>query len=182
MSFNFVETVRYCPQCGVPASEREVGGRPRPHCLDCQVTFFADPKVAAGVLVVHEGKLILQRRTIDPGRGRWSFPSGYVERGEQVEDAAAREVFEETGIQVRLTHLLGVYSQRNNMVVLAVYVGEPVGGTLTTCEENDAVAFFAPGDLPELAFPHDERIIAAWHAGAGTPVCFPETPDESTTP
>ena len=170
MSFNFVETVRFCPQCGVPVSEREVGGRLRPHCFACELTFFADPKVAAGVLVIQDGKVILQRRAIDPGRGRWSFPSGYVERGEQVEDAASREVFEETGIQVRLTHLLGVYSQRNNMVVLTVYLGEPVGGTLTTCEENDAVAFFAPDELPELAFPHDEQIIAAWRSGAGIPL------------
>lgn len=178
MGFNFVETVRYCPQCGEPVSEIEVGGRPRPHCLACQLTFFADPKVAAGVLVIQEGKLILQRRAIDPGRGRWSFPSGYVERGERVEDAAAREVYEETGIEVRLTHLLGVYSQRNNLVVLTVYVGEPVSGTLTTCDENDAVGFFAPDNLPELAFPHDEQIIAAWRSGAGTPLRVPDATDE----
>jgi 8-oxo-dGTP diphosphatase len=170
MSFNFVETVRYCPHCGKPVGERPAGGRLRPHCFPCEITFFADPKVAAGVLVVSDGKLILQRRAIDPGRGRWSFPSGYVERGERVEDAAVREVWEETGIRVRLTHLLGLYSQRNNMVVLAVYVGEPTGGALATCDENDAVEFFSPSQLPELAFPHDEQIIAAWRAGGGTPI------------
>jgi len=170
MSYNFVETVRYCPHCGKPVGEREAGGRLRPYCAACQITFFADPKIAAGVLVVSEGKVLLQRRAIDPGRGRWSFPSGYVERGERVEDAAVREVWEETGLHVRLTHLLGLYSQRNNLVILAVYVGEPTGGTLTTCDENDAVEFFAPSELPVLAFPHDEPIIAACRAGAGTPI------------
>ena len=127
---NFLGTILYCPYCGGEVIEREVAGRLRPHCPRCAVTFYADPKLAVAVLVDDGGRLILQRRTIDPGLGRWTFPSGFVERGERVEGAAVREVREEVGLEIRLTRLLGIYSEVGNPVVLAVYVGVPNGGRL----------------------------------------------------
>lgn len=162
MSFNYTGTMSYCPHCGGAVEERHAGGRLRPHCAACRVTFYADPKLAVAVLIQDQGKLVLQRRTIDPGLGRWSFPSGYVERGEPVEQAAVREVFEETGLQVRLSGLVGLYSRQDHPVVLAVYAGEIVGGVLQAGDETDAVATFDPDDLPTLAFEHDTQIIEAW--------------------
>lgn len=185
MSVNVLGPVRFCPHCGRPTEERVVSGRPRPHCPECRRTFFADPKLAVAVLVGHDGKLVLQRRTIDPGMGRWTFPSGYVERGEPPEVAAVREVYEEVGLHVRLTRLLGLYGRPGEAVVLAAYAAEAVGGRLDSGEENDAVALFAPDRLPELAFPHDEEIVAVWRGGGVAPVrqldpgaLFP-TPDAS---
>lgn len=168
MSFNYSGTIKYCPHCGNRIEEREISGRLRPHCAACQTTFFADPKLAVAVLVEQDGQIILQRRTIEPGKGRWTFPSGYVDRGERLEDAAIREVWEETGLEVRLTRLLGVYSYEGNPVVLAVYVGSVIGGTFTESEESDAIAAFSTGELPPLAFHHDAKIITSWQRGSET--------------
>jgi 8-oxo-dGTP diphosphatase len=79
-----------------------------------------------------------------------------------VEDAAFREAFEETGLEVRLTGLLGLYSDTGNPVVLAVYAADVVGGSIAMSDESDGIASFAMNDLPELAFAHDAEIIAVW--------------------
>ena len=162
MSYNFKGEIQFCPHCAAPLDAQDDGGQLRPHCPRCNITFYQDPKLAVAVLVNHAGGLILQRRSIDPGMGKWTFPSGYVERGERVEDAAVRETFEETGLEVRLARFLGLYSHTGNPVVLAVYAGNTVSGNITTSEESDEVASFAPDELPELAFEHDAEIVATW--------------------
>ncbi len=162
MSFNFSREIRYCPHCGGPVMPRDVEGQMRPHCPTCKATFYQDPKLAVAVLIDHDGKLVLQRRKIDPGMGKWTFPSGYVERGEPVENAAIREAREETGLTICLTGLLGLYSHEGNPVVLAVYAANAVGGELTVSEESHEVATFQPEILPELAFEHDSEIVADW--------------------
>lgn len=162
MTYNFSRPMRFCPHCGGPISFQEIDGRSRPHCPACRATFYQDPKLAVAVLV-HDGRgLVLQRRKIDPGMGKWTFPSGYVERGERVEDAAVREVAEETGLDVKLSGLLGLYSHPGNPVVLAVYAADAVGGRIVVSEESHEVATFGPEELPELAFEHDAEIVTAW--------------------
>jgi ADP-ribose pyrophosphatase YjhB (NUDIX family) len=164
MSYNFRGEIRFCPHCAGPIEWRDHAGLRRPHCPHCHVTFFQDPKLAVGILIEHDGGLLLQKRRIDPGAGKWTFPSGYVDRGECVEDAAIRETFEETGLEVRLTRLVGLYSHRGNPVVLAVYAAEVVGGSIVASDESDDIASFPLDHLPELAFEHDTEIIAAWEA------------------
>lgn len=94
----------------------------------------------------------------------WSFPAGYVDRGERVEDAAVREVREETGLAVRLDGLLGLYSATGNPVALAVYIGTPIGGELAPADDLTELAFFPFDQPPPPAFPHDPQIIADWLA------------------
>ncbi|HEY8292843.1 MAG TPA: NUDIX hydrolase [Thermomicrobiales bacterium] len=127
---------------------------------------YLDPKLAAAVIIADERGILLQQRAMEPRRGLWTFPSGYVDRGEQVERAAEREVREELGLPVRLTHLLGVYSEPGNPVVLVVYTGEVRGDATPTVQEEEisAVGYFRPDDLPPLAFAHDTAIIADWQA------------------
>lgn len=155
----------YCPNCAQPLAEREAFGRVRPVCPSCGYVGFRDPKVAAAVIVERDGGILLTRRAHDPGRGRWGLPAGYMEWDEPVEGAAAREVLEETGLIVRLERLVGVYSFPDRGVVLVVYAGQIVGGELCASEESEAVAFFAPDELPDLAFAENAAIIADWRAG-----------------
>jgi len=162
MSYNFRGEIRFCPHCAAPLVWNDGAGARRPHCPHCHITFYQDPKLAVAVLIKHDGGLLLQRRAIDPGKGKWTFPSGYVDRGERVEDAAIRETFEETGLEVHLTGLIGLYSDTGNPVVLAVYAAEVVGGRVVASDESDKIASFPADDLPELAFAHDTEIIADW--------------------
>lgn len=123
-----------------------------------------DPKLAVAVIIANGCGILLQQRAMEPRLGLWTFPSGYVDRGEQVERAAEREVREELGLPVRLTHLLGVYSEPDNPVVLVVYIGAIVGDAAPTVQEAEisAIGYFPPDDLPPMAFAHDETIIADW--------------------
>ena len=155
----------YCPRCGHALVVEDVHGRPRPRCPDCGRIVFLDPKLAAVVLVAIDGKLLLVRRANEPALGEWSFPSGYVDRGEAVEDAAAREVREETGLIVEVTRLLGVYSRAGAPVVLAAYAADVVGGALRAGDEVSEVGLFDPDALPPLPFFHDPSILGDWRKG-----------------
>jgi CTP:molybdopterin cytidylyltransferase MocA/ADP-ribose pyrophosphatase YjhB (NUDIX family) len=161
---------RFCPRCGGRLEQREVQRRRRPVCADCQSVFWIDPKVAVAALIPWGRGVLLGRRAIDPGLGLWSFPSGYVDRGEVLEEAARREVMEETGLDVDVTGLVGVYSTPDNPVILVAYAAEPrgdgAGGPLVARPgpEMSELADFEPGHLPPMAFSHDDRIVADWLA------------------
>jgi 8-oxo-dGTP diphosphatase len=173
VSYNFGQPIIYCPYCAATLEYRQLAGKERPWCTSCEIGFYEDPKLAVAVLIEHAGKIVLQRRTINPGAGLWTFPSGFVDRGEQVEEAAVREAWEEVGVRVRLTRLLGLYSAPGETVVLVVYVAHPEGGTLESRDENDAVGYFDPNDLPVLAFPNDEAIIETWRQGETAEIITP---------
>ena len=158
------QEVNYCQRCGGPLSETVLEDKTRPHCERCGLTVFIDPKVAAAVLVPVDGKLVMLRRANEPGIGLWSFPSGYVDRGEGVEEAAVRETKEETGLDIEITGLLGVYSGSGSPVVLVVYTAEVTGGELQPGDEAQETGLFHLDGLPELAFPRDTGIIQEWRA------------------
>jgi 8-oxo-dGTP diphosphatase len=161
----------FCPQCGGRLATRQVEQRDRPVCADCEFVYYVDPKVATAVIVPHDGGIVLGRRAISPGRGAWSFPSGYVDRGEVVEQAAVREVWEEIGVDVEIDGLIGLYSTAGQAVILAVYASHIVGGELKAGPEMSELDIFPPDALPTMAFEHDQRIVADWvrfrerHAG-----------------
>lgn len=161
----------FCARCGHELREREVGGRARPACPACGAVVYLDPKLAVAALIERDGRLLLGRRGPGSARaGRWSFPAGFVDRGERVEDAAIREAREETGLAVRLDALIGLYSARGNPTVLAVYAATATGGTLAPGDDLTELAYFPLDALPEPAFPHDRQIVAdwlAWRAGRG---------------
>ncbi len=154
----------YCQRCGTPLVARFQEDRERPTCPACGFIHYLDPKVAVAVILGDAEGVYLGKRRIDPGAGKWSFPAGYVNRGEALEEAAVREVGEELGVPVRLTGLVGVYSESGETVVLIVYAGEiVVGAPRPDGHEVSEVRWFALDALPEaLAFPHDRRVLADW--------------------
>ncbi|MGB0092469.1 MAG: NUDIX domain-containing protein [Solirubrobacteraceae bacterium] len=142
---------RFCPRCGQPA---EVNFPRRIACSHCGYSAYYNPKpVACAIPVDGEGRVILLRRGFDPGRGLWTFPGGFVDLGESVEEAALRESDEELGIAIELGALVGVYSRAEERVVLIVYRALAIGQPRTTPEAVE-VRSFAPSEIPwaELAF------------------------------
>lgn len=160
----------YCFDCGTPLEARHQEDRERPTCPACGFIHYLDPKVAVAVILGNDDGVLLGKRRIDPGAGMWSFPAGYVNRGEVLEEAAAREVLEELGLAVRLTGLVGVYSERGSAVVLVVYAGEVnEGEPVPDGREVSAVRRFPLDALPDnLAFPHDRGVLSDWYRARQT--------------
>ncbi len=155
----------YCPRCASRMEPQTVHGKTRPVCPSCGLIIFLNPGVVAAVIPVLDGKIALVRRAMKPRRGAWVFPGGYVDQGEGVDEAAVREAWEETGLQVRLDRLLGVYSRNGDDNVLVVYAGTVIGGALTSGEEELEAAWFSPADLPpasELGFWSTVKALEDW--------------------
>jgi ADP-ribose pyrophosphatase YjhB (NUDIX family) len=132
-------------------------------CSACRFVFYLNPKLVAGTIPELEGRILLTRRAISPGKGLWTFPGGFVDFGETVSEAAVRETFEETGLRVELTALVNVYSYPGAPVIV-VYAARVTGGTLRPCAENDALAWWGPAEIPwdALAFPSTRDALRDW--------------------
>lgn len=152
----------FCQRCGERLEEKRIEGMLRPHCPACGYVVFLDPKVAAVALVVDGDGLVMVKRGVEPQYGKWAFPSGYVDKGEVVEAAAIREVKEETGLDVELERLIGVYSLEGNPVVLVVYSAFVTGGFVAVGHDALDVRTFSLDEMPALPFPHDYQIIKDW--------------------
>jgi ADP-ribose pyrophosphatase YjhB (NUDIX family) len=149
---------RFCPRCAQPA---EIAYPRSLSCPHCGYGAYYNPKpVAAAIPTTQEGEIILLKRAFEPGKDLWTFPGGFVDLGESVEDAARREVQEELEIDITLGPVLNVYSRPQDRVVLIVYTATTTGTPRTTAEAS-AVAGFEPHDLPwdELAFWSTERAL-----------------------
>ena len=150
-------TFQFCPRCSGPLERRELKpSEPiRPVCTRCGFVFYLDPKVAVGTIIqAANGRLVLVRRAIEPGYGKWVFPGGYVDRGELLTAAAVREAREESGLDVRLDSLVNVYSYAGRAPVIAVYAATVLGGMLCADDECLEAAEFDSAAIPwtELAF------------------------------
>jgi 8-oxo-dGTP diphosphatase len=159
-------TFKYCPMCATALVEKTIDHVRRSVCPACNFILFLDPKLVVIVVVQHEGKLLLGRRNIEPGKGLWSFFGGYVDRGEKVEEAAIREAKEETNLDIQLEGLIGIYSERGNMHVLVAYQASIINYQASAMamqrEEVSELAFFGLEELPPLAFSVDQRILQDW--------------------
>ena len=157
---------RFCAACAGPLTSRHIDGRQRPVCEHCGAVVYLDPKVAAGAIVEHAGRIALIKRAISPARGKWTFPGGYVDRGEPVDRAAVRETWEEACLRVRVEALHGVFSYPDVPVVLIVYLASVTGGELAPGPECEAAVWVQPAAIPwpELAFPSTGDALRAWIA------------------
>jgi ADP-ribose pyrophosphatase YjhB (NUDIX family) len=162
---------RHCPACGGTLSSKiVVASEPaRLVCDACCLVFYVDPKVAVGTICTGPGGVVLLRRAIEPGLGKWVFPGGYVDRGETAEHAARREAFEEIHAEIRLRRLLNVYSYEGSPVIVIVYEAEVVGGQLSCGEEALEVRWFAQREIPwdDLAFRSTREALRDFLQGTG---------------
>ena len=160
----------YCLQCGTQMVTREIENMDREQCPACGWIHYRQLKVSALVLVEnHAGEILLGVRGHQPWKGFWNFPAGYVEFNETPEDAAIREVMEETGLKIEIGKLAGTYfyddDARGNGLLVVFWAGV-VGGEMITNEETLQLGFFSRDAFPEniCGAAHD-RIAADLLAG-----------------
>jgi len=143
-----------------------IDGRERLVCQKCGFIFYINPKVAAGVLIEDEGRVVLVRRGIEPHVGSWTLPAGFTEYGETIEETAIRECREETGLEIELDDLLGVYSVNSDFyghLVLVLYSAHIINGQLSAGDDASEVGLFAPANLPtDIAFQAHRQALLDW--------------------
>lgn len=161
--------VPLCPHCSAPTERPLV-------CERCGWRWHANPLPAAGTLIERSGpsgetEVLLLRRAVDPGRGAWDLPAGYLEPGESVEEAACRETAEEAGFEVELIELVGVYTSRAGNAVSTIYLARPASSdaTVRPDAESSDHAWVSRADvptwLPRMAFRSMATALADWAEG-----------------
>ena len=156
------DEVNFCPRCAAKLVDAQRFGKPRPTCPRCDWIFFHDPKVAAAVLIEQEGRILLVRRAVNPQKGFWTLPAGFIDAGEDPARAAQRECFEETGLNVQVTDLLDVLANQEHTRganIIIFYRAEIITGDLKPDDDVDRADFFPIHDLPPLAFSTTKQII-----------------------
>jgi 8-oxo-dGTP diphosphatase len=148
---------RFCQSCGGRLETRRLKTTEpeRPVCTVCGFVVYLDPKVAVGTIIsAADERLVLVRRAIEPGYGLWVFPGGYVDRGEQILEAAMREAREESGLEVRIDRLVNIYSYGGGSPIIIVYAATALGGELCADDECLEAGLFTPDQIPweRLAF------------------------------
>jgi len=166
---------KYCPFCRTPLTVADIEHRLRSTCPNCGFVRHRNPAPTVSVLVVDCDRVLLGKRGGDPGRGAWSFPSGYVDYEEDFLTAAIREAKEETGLDVEVCSIINVVSSFVSPAFhfLGVYVvARAVGGELAAGDDLEAVEWFPlAGPLPEMGFPEDVGVVEMYRKGlTGLPV------------
>ena len=155
MAAKLVDEVKFCTRCGSSLTQKQRAGRLRPVCPECGWIYFPDPKVAVAAVIERGRKILLVRRAVNPHKGKWTLPAGFVDAGEAPVDALERECLEETGLIVQINELLDVaYGQEHpgGAHILIVYKAAIRSGKIRAGDDVDAVQFFQPEDFPPIAF------------------------------
>jgi len=152
----------YCPNCASKLVQKQIDGRPRLTCDNCNFIFWNNPKPVISVVLFRDEKVLLVQRAEEPLLGYWCLPGGFLEYDETLQEGATREVFEETGLIVNIQKLVGVYRIDNDpsgFNIDTIYSGT-FTGDVALSHEHMNYRFFSKNQLPDLiAYKHREAIM-----------------------
>ncbi len=152
-----ISSIRFCNQCGSRVEQKIPDGEtlPRAVCPACHTIQYQNPKIVAGSVPEWEDKILLCRRAIEPRRGLWTFPAGFMECGETTEAAATRETMEEAYADIQIHSLLGLFSLPHVSQVYVVYRAHLQNLKFKPGPESLEVKLVNLSDIPwdQLAFP-----------------------------
>ncbi|MFW6022692.1 MAG: NUDIX domain-containing protein, partial [Halanaerobiaceae bacterium] len=145
----------FCPTCGDKLNEDKIDGHMRKHCRKCNFVHYINPKPAVGIVAVKDEKILLIKRGVDPGKGTWSLPSGFIEIDESAEEACLRELKEETGLTGEVRELLGVFTEDAEIygpVILVIYLVDSLRGEMKASDDAVGAKFVDFDDVGEFGF------------------------------
>jgi 8-oxo-dGTP diphosphatase len=154
--------VKFCISCGTALERKEYVGKIRPVCPSCGWVYFPDPKVAVAVVIENEDQLLFVQRGVNPFKGLWTLPAGFLDAGEKPGEAACREVWEETGLKIEITELIGIISgqeYKKGAHLVIIYRAEIMGGKLKPGDDAARAEYFKLDELPPMAFQSTSEIL-----------------------
>jgi ADP-ribose pyrophosphatase YjhB (NUDIX family) len=155
--------IAFCPFCAGRLEQKAVHGRVRLVCTQCREIYYQNPVPAATALVLNgQNHLLLGRRSVEPAYGEWCLPGGFIEIGETMEQAALRELKEETGLDGRSISFVGCFAQTSRQygaVIVFGYHVEVLGGVLNPGDDISELLYFDLDRMPPVAFDSHRRLI-----------------------
>ena len=146
----------HCPICSQTLEPADDGQSVRPYCAQCRRFYYSNPIPAACCFLTNErDELLLVQRSVEPRKGLWTLPGGFIELGETTEEAALRELQEETGLVGRNPRLFGASTRAGKMtggIIVLAYIVEEWEGDMTPMTDAMDLGFFSPEARPQLAF------------------------------
>jgi ADP-ribose pyrophosphatase YjhB (NUDIX family) len=157
---------RFCPRCAHPLGPGESRSL---RCTACGFEAWANSVPAAQALVEEQGRVLLGRRALEPSRGRWDIPGGFLDEDELPLDGLRRELREETRLEIEPTEFLGIWLQpyAGRTVLCLTWLARRTAGTPVAGDDLVELAWFAPDELPgpdELAFETFVEILSIWRS------------------
>ena len=155
--------VKFCPWCGGHLEKKFVQGKDRMVCTVCSEIYYKNPLPAATALVLKNGnQLLLGKRAVEPAKGQWCLPGGFIEMDETMEQAALRELEEETGLEGRIKSFVGCFFQKSIFyggVIIFGYRIEDVVGDMNAGDDMEELHYYSLDSLPPLAFDAHRKLI-----------------------
>ncbi len=160
-----------CNYCGEKLTRKLLEDRARLFCEKCNEPIYENPVPATCLVTIDDKKrVLLVKRNVEPKAGFWCLPGGFIELGENPEEAALRELEEETGLKGKIEMLLGVSSNQNkqyNTVLIVGYLVRNYSGIICTGYDASDAAWFYHKDIPEIAFQSHTQFIRMFYAVYG---------------
>jgi ADP-ribose pyrophosphatase YjhB (NUDIX family) len=160
-------SLNFCSRCGARLSFGAVDGedRHRLACSACGHIAYVNPRLVVTTFPITDaGEIVLIRRGIEPGRGLWAQPGGFLEIDETVHEAAIRETLEETGLVIEPGEIVGLYTRLEASVVTIAFEARIVGGTAAPTPEATEIVAYPPADIPwaDIAFKTTRWALHDW--------------------
>jgi ADP-ribose pyrophosphatase YjhB (NUDIX family) len=146
---------RYCSICGSPLDVALIENHRRSICKSCGHIHYLNPIPSVVALIEKDGAVLLVQRAVEPRKGDWCLPGGFIETGETIAEAVVREVMEETGLECHPLEVLDVCSDLDGFygdILVVCYRVQNLGGTLKAGDDAANLDFFTRDNIPRLAF------------------------------
>ena len=154
--------INYCIQCGAPLKEKKIEGKLRKYCAKCGYIHYINPVPIVAVVVNRDSKILIVKRGIEPQKGKWVLPGGFVDYDESPEQAAIRELKEETNLDaedVKLITLVSAQSKMYGPILMLGYEALNVKGNPIAGDDAIDVKFRKIENLDEIAFRTHREIL-----------------------
>ncbi len=155
--------LEFCSNCGKKNKFGRMDGKDRFYCPDCGAIHYENPKPTATLICPRDDEILFVKRAVEPGKGLWGLPGGFLENGENLETGAQRELMEETKLKGDVKNILGTCSHFNtifgDILLIGLVVHIKDWSTLEAGDDAAEAALIKLRDKPNLAFPCHEKIV-----------------------